>query len=218
MSQQINLFLPALQPRRDWLSFNAVAAWSVLLIVLCLGLWVALAQRVANLAAEDAAVQTELKAAQADLGAKTVALAGRKPDAALLVQIATAESELKLREEALRVIESGQAGNDAGFSASLRALSQQTVPGVWLTGFVLHPSELELRGRLTDPALLPLYIRRLNSESAFRDRRFAELDVQRGELPRGENAPRDAAPVRAGFVDFALRAQPDKGATGEKPR
>ncbi len=218
MSQQINLFLPDLQPRRDWLAFNAVAGWSVLLIVLLIGGWLAVKVQADRLASDDAVAQADLKVAQADLVAKTTALAARKPDAALLLKIATAQSELQLREEALRVVESGRAGTDKGFAASMRAFSQQTVPGVWLTGFVLHAEDLEIRGRLADPGLLPAYIRRLNGESIFKGQRFAELDIKRNELPRADNTPRDAQPQRAGFVDFALRAQPDKGTAGEKAR
>ena len=78
----------------------------------------------------------------------------------------------------------------------LRGFARQTAEGVWLTGFVLAGSEVEIRGRLSDAALLPHYIQRLNGEPIFKGRRFAALDMSEGSLqPAGAAATPATAPA-----------------------
>ena len=69
------------------------------------------------------------------------------------------------------------------FAEPLRALANLAMPGVWITGFVWDAAsnDMEIRGRTTDPALLPEYIQRLNREPALRGRAFAALNIAEGK-------------------------------------
>lgn len=208
MSQQINLFLPELQPKKDWFAFPLVAGALALIVVAMLAAVGVLRLQRSQLAGEEAALQAQLKMAQQQVQQLGTELAARKPDAALQKSIDALTGELKLREEALRIVESGGAGNREGFAPMMRAFSQQALSGVWLTGFVVSDPDFEIRGRMTDPSLLSGYIRRLNSESVFQGRRFAELDIKR-ESPKNDPTAKAPAPALR-YVDFALRAQPEK--------
>lgn len=210
MSQQINLFLPQLQPRRDWLAFPLVAGLALLLLLLLLAGAAVLRQQANQRSAEEAVAQAQLATAQQQLSQSTQTLTGRKPDPAVQIEIEATAAALRLREDALQLIESGAAGRSDGYVGLLRGFSQQAMAGVWLTGFSFNGRETEIRGRLADPALLPGYIRRLNSEPVFQGQRFGQLELQREQIkpdaaaqPLPANAPR--------YTDFVLRAVPVSG-------
>jgi len=84
-----------------------------------------------------------------------------------------------------QVLSNGGAGRIEGYADYLLALSRQGAKGsnaLWITGFkVLPDGQLELQGRMSDARALPDYLRRLNEESLFRGRSFAQLSVKAGE-------------------------------------
>jgi hypothetical protein len=88
------------------------------------------------------------------------------------------------------------------YSEYLLALSRQAQPGLWITGFTLRErgADLALSGRMTDPALLPLYLARLEQEEHFRGRRFSQVEMK----SLAEEG------VTSGVVEFSLRGKPPK--------
>lgn len=212
MSQEINLLNPALRPKQDWFSFRFVSAGALASLFLVFGFF-ALArfnliseQRAqTEAAARLAAVQQELRGLQAALGA-------RKSDPALEQEAARLTAAVKQRGEVLQLA-SDLASEGGGVAEVMRGFSRQRVDGVWLTGFAVGPSGLDMRGRLIDPALLAIYIRRLNDEPAFRGRHFAALDMH-GVVPlpvvAGQTAAAAPAPLVQGgptrYTEFALKA------------
>jgi hypothetical protein len=124
-------------------------------------------------------------------------------------EIAQLESELKTAREAMTALKGGAFGNQQGFAEYLRAFSRQSLGGLWLTGFNIGGSgELEIRGRVLSPDLVPSYIQRLNRERVLAGRSFARLEMSR---PKPEPAPdRDKAagkaPLVARHLEFSLVA------------
>jgi hypothetical protein len=219
MSQEINLLNPALRRKRDWLSFDVVAptALITLLAVGALsayaGMQAASAQRVStDLSTQLAAVQEELQLAKSSL-------AGRKNDPAIEQESQSLASAVRQRREVLRLAEGSASNGSGGVAEIMRGFSRQSVEGVWLTGFTVGPGNFEIRGRLIEPSLLPAYIRRLNSEQAFRGRRFAALDMRAAseEMSPASTASAQGVgatvtattampPVVPKYTEFALRA------------
>jgi len=70
------------------------------------------------------------------------------------------------------------------FSDYFQALSRQTLDGVWLTGFSAEwpNGRMTLSARALSADLVPRYLKRLNEEPLFRDRRFATLEVGEREV------------------------------------
>jgi hypothetical protein len=210
MSQQINLLLPALRPRFDWLALPVVAAVALGSLVLICILSIAGVIQAGNLKAREAEVKNELMAVQQQVQSIGQALAARQGDTSLDRQIAAARLGVTQRQEVLAVIAQGDVTQGNAYSGLLQGFSRQTLEGVWLLGFGFADKDIEIRGRLTDPALLPTYISRLNDEPAFAGRRFAALDMN-GFDPADEK--RDDAPssvkakAPARYTEFALRTQ-----------
>ncbi|QDX81703.1 hypothetical protein B9N43_10825 [Denitratisoma sp. DHT3] len=223
MSQQINLYNPGLLKKREWLTAANVAMGAASLLVL-VALWGGWARFQADrLEREAAPVDAQLKAMQQQLTALSKEMSERKPSPKLEQELKTAQNALLARQTVAGILERGLGKQAVGFAEYLRGLARQTPTGVWLTGFVVAAdgSGMEIRGRTTDPALLPDYILRLNDEKVFRGRAFAALQMQEGSLaeksqsasiPAGTAAPLKAA---AGFHEFALvPSQPGPDAAG----
>lgn len=212
MSQQLNLLNPRLQRRRDALSLSLVALvlLAVLLVEAALASYAAY-QRI-SVTGQEAALQAENKNLQQQVEAISKSLAERKPSARLADDIVQFNAAIQPREEALGKLKSMEEAS-GNYANTLRGFSRQSMEGVWLTDFSASANDLTIRGRLTDSALLPVYVRRLNEEPAFKGRRFAALDMKGVEPPplekpaAGSLPPASAKPVvrLPPYVEFALQ-------------
>ena len=225
MSQQINLLNPTLRPPRDWLTATplAIACCAWLLLIAAGYAFVTLrTDRIAR----EAAVQTaQMQALQTNLLALAKTVSARKPSAQLAADLAGVREQLRGRQAIMAILDRGALGNTRGFADYLRGFARQVPSGLWLTGFTIGAggSEMEIRGRMLDPATLPEYIRRLNSEPVFQGRSFAALNIRR---PEGNSAAKGAAVSSVGspaapssYVDFILtQSAPakDSAAVAEK--
>lgn len=180
MSQQINLYNPALRRRRELLSANYLAVALVLALAGVIGGSVYGRQVADRAEARARAVEAELQADQTRLTVAAKAAAEHKPDPALVRELTQAKDLVQAKSEVLATLESGRIGTTEGFSDYLRGFARQSMDGLWLTGFEIGPGgqEMEIRGRMVNQSLLPRYIQRLDSEPRFRGRRFAALEMR----------------------------------------
>jgi hypothetical protein len=210
VSQQINLYDPALLRRRDLLTATRLAAVAALIAVVVIGwgIWErtrlgALEQEADLLAAENKSLQDEIAAA----GARRT---GLKADAAVAAELSGSKELLAFRREAMEKLKTMMRPQTPRLADYLTALARQTPAGLWLTGFSVASGEagMEISGRMTDPTLLPEFIRRLNSETAFFGRSFAALQVNAAKpasAPAGQGqAPAPVLATVPPFHEFSL--------------
>lgn len=215
MSQQINLILPELRPRFDWLALHVVAGAALAGLLLLVAMATLTAMTVDGLKTREANGRNQLAALQQQIQSLGRTLGARQADTTLDKQIATARLAVSQRQEVLNVIAQGDVAGSGAYSGLLQGFSRQIVEGVWLVGFGFAQKEVEIRGRLIDPALLPIYINRLNAEPAFAGRRFATLDMKGVEpmLTNPEGAPattKTRAMPAVRYTEFVLRSEPEK--------
>jgi len=209
MSQNINLLTPAFRKQRRLLTLATVAQCLGIVLAVLFGYHFYLEQQVSGLATELRTAEGMVRSQKGyvdNLKGRTAAL---KPDAQLDADIARLENELKIAREAMAALKGGAFGNQQGYAEYLRAFSRQSLGGLWLTGFSIAGSgELEIRGRVLSPDLLPNYIQRLNREEVLAGRSFARLEMSR---PKPEPvADKDKAagkpPLVPRYLDFSLIA------------
>jgi hypothetical protein len=211
--RNVNLYDSSLRLRKDPLTLeNAAAAVAVAVVVtglLVLGARSSLSRTQA--AAES--VGNELEARQAAMRAVAAKAGTNKADTALQAEVGRAQRILVHRRGALQALEGDQGGPTSGFAGRLESLGRQSIEGLWLTGLTLREEDVLLRGRAIDPALIPLYVQRLEQESSLQGRTFKALDVARPLLPAAkpttpatESTPgaEPPPPRRAGYVEFTL--------------
>ena len=222
MSQQINLYDPALRRRRELLTAGNLAL-TALALLLAMGGWGAsVRSQVAALEAENQGVSPRVSALQDQKNAIDKQLATDKPDPRLEAELASARALAGLRGEIVAALKKGVGSESMGFAEYLRGLARQSQGNLWLTGFSVGEagSAMEIRGRMTDPVLLPEYIRRLNAEKAFKGRSFSALNISAGSPAPASGGEAGAAPAVAGrapFHEFVLIPALDPVGGGASP-
>lgn len=208
MSQNINLLGPAFRKQRRLLTLATVVQCFGITLTAMLGYHLMQQYQVNGLAAELRTVEGLLGSQRnyvEKLKGKPTAV---KPDAQLEAEVGRLEGELKTAREAMETLQGGGLGNQQGFAEYLRAFSRQSLNGLWLTGFsIAGNGEIEIRGRVLSPDLVPSYIQRLNREQVLAGRSFARLEMSR---PKPEAAPPAKDKAAAGpaalprYLDFSL--------------
>jgi len=216
MSQNINLFNPAFRKERLRVSF-ATLAKCVGVTVIALGAFQFYLQHQVNALSEELrATERSLKEQRSYAEKLKGQAAARKPDPRLEAEIVQLETELRQAREAIEALKAGAIGNQEGFSEYLRAFSRQSVNGLWLTGFTIGGGELEIRGRVVRPDLVPGYIQRLNREKVLAGRSFARFEMSQPKAEpaadKGREAKKAARAPR--FLEFSLATT--QAAGGEK--
>lgn len=209
MSQQINLLLPELRPRFDWLALPVVVGAALLGLLVLFVLAEVQLLRVSQLRNDEAAVNGQLLNLQQQVQSLGQAVSTRKPNEALVPEIENAKTGVEQRQQVLSFIAQGDISKGGGFAGMLQGFSRQTVEGVWLVGFGLASSGIEIRGRLIDPALLPVYINKLNGDEAFAGRRFSALEMKGVEPVVEEVKDKTVQPLSKGgrYTEFVLRTE-----------
>ncbi len=227
MSQQINLYAPRLRPRHELATARNLGIAAAALLVLM----TALASYARFEASQDAAAaavsQKQLAAAQEKMTALSKLVAERRISPALTAEVEAAKAMLTARTEIMGALDSGKLGNTAGFSAFMSGFAQHAQNDLWLTGFTVSAGgeEIEIRGRLLDPAKLPVYVQGLSREAVFQGRRFAALEM-RDVDPESQKtsdvvktaAVPDVQPVSKlpRFVEFVLRSENSEATDGTR--
>jgi Tfp pilus assembly protein PilN len=209
MRQQINLYQPIFREERKALSAGSVAIGLTLIVA---GLTVVSIYGRHSVAELEASVQTLRDQAnrqqEALAQASELQAAGAKPlDAETrLNQLSAKVSE---REQALKVLQSGVAGQTTGFAARMEALARRHVPGLWLDGMKLSgtSTSMSLQGATANADIVPVYLRSLAADAALAGTRFDEFVIQRAEVAKSEPAaePESGEAKRSGATPVAQR-------------
>ena len=236
MSQQINLYEARLRPRLELATGRNVGIAALVLLVAVAGwsLWER-GEADRRSAAAEASLK-EVVAAQEKMKALTQTMAERKVSPELANEVESAKSMVAAREDVIKVLDSGALGRTAGFSSFMVGFAQQARSDLWLTGFRIAAGgdEIEIHGRMLDPARLRVYVQRLTAVPVFQGRSFAGLGMRRVRPGQVSAAPTAAASGGRGggqqiadgdqaqqqrpfvaFVEFLLRSESVGG--GEAP-
>jgi len=224
MSQNINLFSPAFRKPRLLATMNLLAVCLAVTLIGLLAAHAYLQKETQGVAEELRSAEALLKVQQGYVGKLQGDAAVRKASAQLEAETARLENELKAARDAMDALKSGVIGTQQGFAEYLRAFSRQSVNGLWLTGLTIGGGgEVEIRGRVLSPDLVPSYIQRLNHEQVLAGRSFARLEMLRPkpELERARDTEKDkekdkaTKPTRVPrYLEFSLAtadaAKPEK--------
>jgi hypothetical protein len=208
MSQQINLYNPLFEPRREWMSFN-VAATTVLAVLGLIAVGsIAANWRYHSLVRQEQAAAQRLAGAKEEMTRLANQLASRQKDPQLLAELDRAQAELKSRDEVVAVLQGGALGNTAGYSEYLRAFARQSIEGLWLTGFSISGAghHVVIEGRTVRADLVPDYLQRLNRERILQGSTFAEMQMQQPVRDPGDK--KSSAPP---YLEFKLATAADAG-------
>jgi hypothetical protein len=217
VSQQINLFNPIFLKQERYFSAKTMLESLLLMLVALCAFYVYAHSEVKtfeNVAADAAHQLSDARNRFISLGGS---LSPQRRSKLLEAEIARAESDLRGKQALLDSLRAIATDRAEGYSQYFAAFARRTLPGVWLTGFTVSDGgeELDVRGRVLHPDLVPAYIKALNKEEVMRGRSVAllKLSAHNEPTPAASAAPR-AGPAR--YVEFELSMplaapQPNKG-------
>ena len=216
MSQQINLYNPALLPKPDFFTGKPI----LISLAVCPSLWcwlcVGRLARFARVAREQLS-SGRLAQTQADITRLTQEVSGRKPSPQSASELESIDSLLAGRNEVISVLKSGVLGDTKGVSEYFRGFARQSVDGLWLTGLpvVGAGNDISIEGRALRADLVPIYIQRLGREESLRGHGFATLSVQPPPAVSLSGETRQTGD----FLEFHMASRaPNAAATGRQAR
>lgn len=179
LKQQINLYQGSV--RRENPAFGAVMM-AVVLVVFSAAIgtaWFFADTHARDLDKALQAMQVREAAAALRLEELTRTLARHGEDDSQSNTLREALDALTRRERLLASIDGPGLGNTNGFSASLRALAEHNLDGLWLTRILVSgpDSHTTLEGRAQTPSLVPAYLLGLASEGALNGQRFDQFEI-----------------------------------------
>jgi hypothetical protein len=200
VSQQINLYNPALAPKVQLLSGQRLVLGLAAVLAVCLLISAAVGMDAARLTRAERAQAAHLAQLQSEVTALTQQVAGRKPSGELQAELQKLEALLAARHEVMALLASGSLGDTRGVSEYLRAFARQTTDGLWLTGLSITGAgnDIVIQGRTLDADLVPAYLQKLRRETTLRGHGFGSLSVFRPAAPAGA----DSAPP--GYLEFRM--------------
>lgn len=184
MSQQINLFNPALLKQRNLLSANNLLwfVFGMLAIIAVFYFYLVTQTAKSNATAEVSTHQ--LRTLSEQLESLRKAEVPKVKNVALENELRVIENSLQRRQRITEILQNSNFGNTDGYSAYLTAFARQIPANLWLTGFQLEGAgyDLVLQGRTLQPELLPLYVAQLKREKIMQGKTFSALQMQRPVL------------------------------------
>ena len=204
MSQQINLYNPLFRRQEKYFSTLTMLQALGLILLGSLLVYGYAWYRTSGLEQRSLQTAKSYQATQVRLAQAAAAFGPRQPSKLLQDEIARMDGQVKARRQIIGLLGKGELGNTQGFSEYLRALSRQTLSGLWITAFHVSGigSDMAINGRALQPELVPVFINRLKKEPVLAGKTFSMLEMS---LPEAEKAA-DGKPAPAPpYIEFSLR-------------
>jgi hypothetical protein len=181
MRQQINLYQPIFSEERKLLGGRTVASAFAVLIVALAGFSFYTNVRIGKLGEEVGALRSQQSQQESMLTATGDLQAARAKPVAIEAHIKQLTAAVAERDRALRVLQTGAAGQTAGFAPRLEALARRHVDGLWIDHVTLSGTNgsMSLGGATLNPDIVPVYLDSLSRDSVLTGTRFDEFVIER---------------------------------------
>lgn len=187
MKQQVNLYLPELQPQLKVIQTKSILISSIGLICLLVVYQFILSTQVGKLKRTVEELENQQVVARQRLDIIRQA-AKPKPSGHLDLKLKDLRREVSRREKLGLIIENQNFGNSDGFTGPMNVLAANSVDSIALERirFTKGGGLLELRGNTDEPASVPNYIKTIHEEKPFSGTLFGQLSMgaQKGNVHR----------------------------------
>ena len=179
MTQQINLYLPEFRTKKDVLTFDnmvlgMLAIAAILVVLTGLELWdsYTLGSELDRRRADLANLQSETEQLVRDFGTQS-------EDPALIQRADLLEEEVNSKRLLQRFLTGRNIGSTDGFSEYLADLARYHLGGLRLTSVMLMNggSQVELKGEVLSPHLVPQYFQSLRQGQSFAGKEFETIRI-----------------------------------------
>lgn len=192
MSQQINLFNPALLKKRDWMALPYVLTVYFVCVLAMLGSYIYQQSVLAGVHKLHQQRVQQLATLEASFRALTNTSADPAHQHAQQLALQKLTQQKMEQAQILQVMQYLQANHQQYHLLDyMQALATQQLKGVWLTGFSLDVmnKKVSVQGQALTADLIPEYIATLGAAQVFKGQTFSGLSVQSVDI---HATPKDA--------------------------
>ncbi|WP_036166493.1 PilN domain-containing protein [Massilia sp. 9096] len=206
MSQQINLYNPQFEHQVEVFTVRSMATALGVLVLGLIGVIATAELRVARLQGEVDAGARRVAHAEKRLTEANASFAPRARDSRLEAELGDADAQHAALQRVAERIARGELGDTHGYAEYFRALARQNVEGLWLTGVSIDGagSEIGVRGRALDAALVPGYLTRLRNEPVLQGKAIGSMVIRQAAPVKTRAADGKESEAAAPYVEFTL--------------
>ncbi len=181
MTQQVNLYRVAPAATSTSRSTRLLLLAGIVSAVAVLGLAAVGELHLAQVRKQHDATAANLERQRADVARLRGSLVAPPLDPFLESELSALRAQLRVLNANLVAIDRERASASRHFSAFFASLARNHVPGLWFSnvGLSAGGSEVLLKGKTTQPALVPRLLQTLAGEQAFAGRTFRRVTFQR---------------------------------------
>jgi len=183
MIQQVNLYQDILNQGRHrsgtnpyWIGFTAI-------VLLCVGFSGHLIWSLKNTETQIQQLRQNLQAGQAQVNLISSKIPKQDLDAQLAAEVSQWQSMVDELTQTMQLLSDKSKDRSPGFSSYFQALSNQSIPDVWLRALYFDGQQqiINIEGSTFKPQKIPYFLQQLQKESVFNGYSFAKLVMQQSE-------------------------------------
>ena len=179
MKSQINLLHSEFKPQFEWICGSHFLGLVMLVCVFSgityggIHYWQSVKEE------EVAAIKANIKAKQDQMNELTAALTAKSSDPVLENKLKSLIVLTQSRSTLLNQIRSLSELKQRSFSTLFDSFSKAHSDELWLTNFLVTPTELTIKGQIVKPRALPVWISQLSQTEFFAGQEFDNASVER---------------------------------------
>lgn len=179
MKQQVNLYQDILRQGQNKSGVNLYWFGLSATVLLFIGFSVYLASNLKSAETQVQQLRQNLSAEQARVTQISAKIPNQEIDTQLAAEVTQWQNMLVELTQTIQLLSS----QSSGFSSYLQALSDQSIPEVWLRAIYLHGQQqiINIEGSTFQPEKIPYFLQQLQKEPIFNGQSFAKLIVQKSE-------------------------------------
>jgi hypothetical protein len=188
MIQQVNLYQDILNQGRKKSGINIYWLGLSAIVLLFTGFSGYLIWSLKNTEAQMQQFRQNLEAEQAKVNLISSKIPKQDVDAQLVAEVGQWQSMVEELTQTMQLLSGKIADQSPGFSNYFQALSNQSIPDVWLSALYLNGPKriINLEGSTFKPEKIPYFLQQLQKEPIFNGHTFAQLMMQQSEEIPGQ--------------------------------
>ncbi len=183
MIQQVNLYQDVLKQGRKKTAINPYWASISAIILLFVSLSAYLIWQTQKTESQVQQLRQSLKIEQTRIDQILSKMPNQEVDPKLSAEVTQWQTMLEELNQNYQLLSGQSTSQSPGFSNYFQALSDQSIPEVWLSALYLDSQKqiINIEGSSFMPEKIPVFLQRLQKEPIFRGRSFAKLIMQQSE-------------------------------------
>jgi hypothetical protein len=188
MIQQVNLYQDILRQEQNKSGINLYWVGLLAITLLFIGFSAYLMWDLKHTETQVQQFRQALDAEQVRVNLISSKIPKQEIDPQLAAEVAQQQNMLDELTQVMQLLSGKNTDQSLGFSSHFQALSNQSIPDVWLSALYLNGQQqiINLEGSTFKPEKIPYFLQQLQKEPVFNGHTFAKLMMQQSEKIPGQ--------------------------------